>query len=98
MIVLILSAIDLICGGLLLLNLNFFLNYIAGIMLLKGAFSILSSLGVGYWFDWMGWIDLIGAAALLLFAFGIPAAVFTNLAWIIVFKGVYSLLRGLLQF
>lgn len=67
-------------------------------MLLKGAFSILSSLGVGYWFDWMGWIDVIAAGALLLFAFGIPAEVFTTLAWIVIFKGVYSFLRGLFKF
>ena len=98
MITLILSAMDLVCGGLLLLNLNFLLNIIAGIMLMKGAFSLLSSLGVGYWFDWMGWLDVIGGAALLLFAFGIPAAIFANLAWIIVFKGIYSLVRGVFHF
>jgi len=98
MIVLILSAIDLLSGSLLLLNLKFFLNYIAGIMLLKGAFSLLSSLGIGYWFDWMGFIDVISGVALLLFAFGIPAAIFSTLAWIVIFKGVYSLLRGLFKF
>jgi hypothetical protein len=98
MITLILSAIDMLSGSLLLLNLKIFLNYIAGIMLLKGAFSLLSSLGAGYWFDWMGFIDVISGAALLLFAFGLPAAIFGTLAWIVIFKGIYSFMRAVFHF
>jgi hypothetical protein len=98
MIALILSVIDMFSGSLLLLNLKFFLNYIAGIMLLKGAFSILSSLGIGYWFDWMGAVDVISGVAILLFAFGLPASIFTNLAWIVIFKGIYSFMRTVFRF
>lgn len=98
MIALILSVIDLLSGSLLLLNLKIVLNYVAGIMLLKGAFSLLSSLGAGYWFDWMGAIDVISGIALLLFAFGVPAAIFGTLAWIVIFKGLYSLLRSVFRF
>lgn len=98
MITLILSAIDLLSGSLLLLNLNFFLNYIAGIMILKGAFSLVSSIGVGYWFDWMGFIDVISGVALLLFAFGLPAAIFSTIAWIVILKGTYSLMRSVFHF
>jgi hypothetical protein len=98
MFVLILSAIDLIAGGLILLNINFLLNYIAIIIFFKGFFSIISSLGIGYWWDWMGWIDILTAAALALFSFGFPAAIFTYIAYVVIFKGAYSMLRGLLHF
>ena len=98
MIALILSIIDLLAGSLLLLNLNFYINYIAGILAIKGLFSILSSLGVGYWFDWMGFVDILTAIALLLFSFGIPATFFTTIAYLIIFKGIYSLIRIIFRF
>jgi len=98
MIVFILSAIDLLAGSLLLLNLNLLLNYIAVIIFFKGFFSVISSLGLGYWWDWMGWIDVITAIALALFSFGFPASIFTYVAYIVIFKGSYSMLRGLFNF
>lgn len=98
MIVFILSAIDLFAGGLLLLNQNFLLNYIAAIMFFKGFFSVVSSLGVGYWFDWMGWTDIISAVVLGLFAFGLPASMFAYVAYLVIFKGSYSILRSLFRF
>lgn len=98
MIVLILSIIDLAAGTLLLLNLHFFLNYITAIMALKGLFSIFSSFGAGFWFDWMGFVDILTAIALLLFSFGVPAGFFTTIAWIIIFKGIYCLIRTIFRF
>ena len=98
MIVLILSIIDLLAGGLLLFNLNFLLNYIAIILFFKGFFSIISSLGFGYWWDWMGWVDIITSIALALFSFGLPAAIFTYVAYIVIFKGTYTMLRGFFNF
>jgi len=98
MIVCILSIIDLLAGSLLLFNLHFFLNYITAIVALKGLFSIFSSLGAGYWFDWMGFVDILTAIALLLFSFGVPATFFTTIAWIIIFKGIYCLIRSVFKF
>lgn len=97
-ILLLLTAIDILSGSVLLLNLNFFVNYIAVILLLKGLFSLLSSLGIGYWFDWMGVVDIISAVALFLFYLGLPAAIFSTIAWIIIFKGSYSFLRTIFRF
>jgi len=98
MFVLILSLLDLIAGGLLLLNLNYYVNYVAAFMLLKGLFSIISSFGMGYWFDWMGFIDIITSISLFLFSFGLPASIFKTIAWLIVAKGVYCMLRTILKF
>jgi hypothetical protein len=98
MIVFILSAIDLLAGGLLLLNLNILITYIAAIIFFKGFFSVISSLGLGYMWDWMGWIDMITAASLALFSFGFPASAFTYVAYIVIFKGTYTMVRGLFNF
>ena len=54
-------------------------------ILVKGLFSIVGSLASKYYFDWMGWIDLIVGMSLI-FGFAIPWL------WILpILKGSYSL-------
>lgn len=98
MIVFILSAIDLLAGGLILMNVNFLLNILAVIIILKGFFSSISSIGIGYWFDWMGAVDILAGTSLFLFSFGLPAAFFSTIAWIVIFKGIYSITRYVFRF
>ena len=85
-----LSTIDILSG--LLLGLGWtgtFVTIIGAIMLIKGVYSLITSLGVGYPFDWMGWTDLI-TGILILTSFSI------SWFWIVpILKGTYSFLFSL---
>jgi len=87
---LVLSIIDIIAGICLGISLKGILAVIIGLIILFKAFvSLGTSLGSGYIFDWMGWIDLIAGLSLLI-GFIIPWL------WVIVIiKGIYSLVFSL---
>ncbi len=88
MILAILGLFDIIVGVSLALP-NFLAFYIGVIVLIKGVSSIVGSFAVKYFFDFMGFIDLI-AGVILLLNFSIP--------WfwlLLMIKGIYSLIIGL---
>ena len=97
MIILILSVLDILSGLAILFKVNFFIRYLAFAMLAKGGISLFSSVAMKYFFDWMGAIDFIIGIILLLNSMNIYSDFFTIFSWIIIFKGVYSLIRYLLK-
>jgi uncharacterized membrane protein HdeD (DUF308 family) len=87
MILAILGFLDILVGVSLLFP-NFLAFYIGVIILLKGISSIASSFAIKYFFDIMGFIDMI-AGVILVFNFSIPWF------WLLpMIKGVYSLIVG----
>jgi len=97
-IVLILSIIDIVAGGFLLLNAPIFANYFALIFLIKGAFSVLSSFSMRYFFDWMGFVDIIVGIVFGLMSFGLFFGFYASIGWIVLLKGIYSMIRFVLKF
>ncbi len=90
MIVVILSILDVIGGSLLMFQIGGTLAIVFGLFhFFKGIFSIASSLSVGYFFDWMGWVDLITGLGLFLFSENV--FVLSSFGIITLLKGVYSL-------
>jgi uncharacterized membrane protein HdeD (DUF308 family) len=88
MILTILGFLDILVGVSLLFP-NFLAFYIGVIILVKGISSIVGSFAVKYFFDVMGFIDVI-AGMILVFNFSIPWF------WILpMLKGIYSLVAGM---
>jgi len=96
--VLILSIIDVVAGGFLLLSAPVFANYFAFIFLIKGLFSLLSSFSMCYFFDWMGFVDVIVGIVFGLMSFGLFFGFYTTIGWIVLLKGIYSMIRFALKF
>jgi len=87
MFVTVLSLIDILAGISLAVP-NFLSFYLGIIMLLKGISSIVGSFASGFFFEIMGFIDLI-TGILLIFNFNLPWF------WILpVLKGIFCLLIG----
>lgn len=95
---LILSIIDVVAGGVLLLGAPNFANYFAFIFIAKGLFSLLSSFSMRYFFDWMGFIDVIVGIIFGLMSFGLFFGFYSIVGWIVLLKGMYSLARFALKF
>jgi len=88
MILAILGLFDIVVGISLAFP-NFLAFYIGVIILLKGISSIVGSFAVKYFFDVMGFIDVI-AGVILVFNFSIPWF------WLLpTIKGIYSLIVGM---
>ena len=82
----VLALLDIIGGIALALSIKgIFALVIGSLIIIKGFFSVTGGLLSKYFFDWMGWIDLITGFALLS---GM------NISWLCVLpilKGVYSI-------
>ena len=72
-------------------------GYFAYILLAKGILSVLGSLGSGYLFDWMGYLDIIVGTVLFLTTMKIYFAFFSTLGLLMMLKGIYSFARVLLR-
>ena len=94
----ILAVVDILAGVFILFNSPLFANYLAFIFLLKGAFSLLSSFSMRYFFDWMGFADVAAGICFLFMSFGWFFGFFTTVGWLILLKGIYSFIRYLLRF
>lgn len=97
-IVLILGIIDAVAGGFLLVNAPVFANYFAFIFIIKGLFSILSSFSMRYFFDWMGYVDVVVGIVFGLMSFGLFFGFYSTIGWIVLLKGIYSIIRYVLKF
>ena len=88
MLLAILGFLDILVG-ISLAYPNFLSFYLGILILIKGILSILGSFATKYFFDFMGFIDLI-AGVMLIFSFSIPWF------WLLpMIKGFYSLIVGL---
>lgn len=88
MILSILGFLDILVGISLVFP-NFLSFYLGILILIKGISSVIGSFAVKYFFDFMGFIDLI-AGIMLILGFSIPWF------WILpMIKGIYSLIVGL---
>jgi len=102
MFILIFAAIDLIIGVVLAASpyFNFFGNdfvfWLAVIGILKGLYSIVAALAAGFMYDVIGWFDLVGGFLLFLTTVGLVHYAFLYLGVVIVLKGIYSLMIGLM--
>lgn len=95
----ILSILDIFSGLIVftyssLLLFHSFVGYMAAYSLFKGVASFLSSIGMGYWFDWMGVIDIITGFMLLLLMWGFSFGFIKTIGIIAILKGIYSFLRA----
>ncbi len=88
MLLTILGFLDILVG-ISLIYPNFLAFYLGVIALLKGISSVIGSFASGFYFDFMGFIDII-AGMMLIFGFSIPWF------WILpMIKGIYSFIVGL---
>jgi len=98
MIAAILSFIDIFIGySLMSSSFQNLFGYFAYILLAKGILSVLGSLGSGYLFDWMGYLDIIVGTALFLTTMKIYFAFFPTFGILMLLKGIYSLARSLIR-
>lgn len=68
------------------------------LMTAKALFSIFSSFAYRYFFDWMGWLDLIAALTLYFSLLGVWHSFFLFVALLLGAKGLWSILSALLKF
>lgn len=99
MFVIILSILDVFSGLILLtyssiLFFHNFVGYMVAYSLFKGMISFLSSIGMGYYFDWMGIIDIIIGFMLLLLMWGFSFSFIQTIGAVAILKGMYSFFRG----
>lgn len=93
------AIIDILGGLLIIFNsvsaLHVFLVYFGVIILAKGAWSVFSSFMARFFFDYLGWIDIISGAVLLL----LYSDAGVSFLWIsgiaVLIKGVWSILFSL---
>jgi uncharacterized membrane protein HdeD (DUF308 family) len=99
MITILLSAIDIVIGYCLMSSsLQSLFGYFTYIMLAKGILSVIGSLTANYLFDWMGYLDMITGIVLLMTTMKVSLAIFPTIGFLLLAKGVYSLLRSLFRF
>ncbi len=69
--------------------------YLAIFYLLKGIWSIVSSIAYGFFYDWMGALDFIAGIALMLIFYGTIFDFFWIIGVAHILKGLYSLIFSL---
>lgn len=97
--VIILSFTDMLTGWLYFYDKNISSFILIGLLwfhLIKGAFSLLGSISSGYFFDWMGAIDLLAGIAVLFRGANLLVGFFSMIMIGLIIKGLYTLLRALI--
>lgn len=102
MLIAILSLLDIFSALFLLFFKNLYIlhgliGFMAVYSLLKGFFSFLSSVGMRYYFDWMGIVDVLVGISLFLTMWGFPSVFFQTIGVIALLKGIYSILRAVFK-
>jgi len=85
-------VLDIISGIVLLLAIKRLAFLFGMLLLLKALFSIISSFKSGFFFEFMGFTDLVGALSLILFSFGIHSNIYPLIAFALLSKGIFSFL------
>ena len=95
---LIVGLLDLLAGILLAFSITgFFSTFFIYFAIIKGIWSIISSVITGYYYDWMGLTDLLIGIGLLLLNFGISHPFFMFVGAVMILKGIYTLIYGLIS-
>ncbi|MBS3052692.1 MAG: hypothetical protein J4428_04970 [Candidatus Aenigmarchaeota archaeon] len=89
------SLLDLIAGFFLISStdipiIKFFIYY----SFIKGIVSIISSIALGYYYDWMGLTDLLTGIGLFFLSSGLPFAVFKLIGYVTILKAIYAVFTG----
>lgn len=89
------SLLDLIAGFFLISSMqtpiiHFFIYYAA----IKGVVSIISSIALGYYHDWMGLTDLLTGIGLFLLISGFPFDIFKLVGYATILKAIYAIFTG----
>lgn len=98
----VLGVLDLIIGALLIVSPggglagNGIVFIFAIIALLKGVYSVLAAGGGGFFFDVLGWLDLVAGFFLLLAQWEIVYGFFLYVGILMVLKALYSIVVGLI--
>ncbi|MBU0530665.1 MAG: hypothetical protein ABIH52_03160 [Candidatus Aenigmatarchaeota archaeon] len=74
---------------------NNLIFYLAIVGLLKGVYSILTAMAAGFYYDVIGWIDVVAGILLMTTTWGIASHIFLYLGIIVILKGIYSFMMGL---
>ncbi|NPA38372.1 MAG: hypothetical protein GXN99_01095 [Candidatus Nanohaloarchaeota archaeon] len=99
-VVVMLSILDIITGLLYFYDKSVSSILLIGLLwfhLIKGVLSLLGSISSGYFFDWMGTIDLLAGIAVLIRGSNILTTFFSYVMILLIIKGTYTLLRGLFK-
>jgi len=92
-----LGALDLLAGLILGLQIQS-VSFIFGVAeLIKGGVSVLGAIAQQFWFDWMGWLDIISGFCLLMIAFGTNISFAPIIGAFLAFKGIFSLLTSVMR-
>lgn len=98
----ILGILDLILGAALAASTfadmagNGWVIIFAVIAIVKGIYSVLTAAGAGFYFDVLGWLDLLVGALLLLVNWGIVFPFFLYIGILLILKGLYSFFVGMI--
>jgi uncharacterized membrane protein HdeD (DUF308 family) len=65
------------------------------VYVLKGIWSMASSAAARYYYDWMGAVDLLVAASLLLIYAGYTSGFFLIIALLAIAKGIYTVVLSI---
>jgi hypothetical protein len=103
MILAILGIVDLIGGAMLGLSGlipyvgSNFVSTIGIILILKGIISYLSGAAKGFFLDFMGILDIVAGAMLIITTWGFVVFFFPYFGILLALKGVYSVIIGLIK-
>jgi len=94
-----LAAIAILGGGFVagLLGADFVL-WVAIIILVKGLYSLLTSISGGYFFDWMGYCDVAAGLVIFLAGAGVSYEFFALVGMVMLVKAFYTWARIFLGF
>ncbi len=90
------ALIDMIGGLFIVLSVSSFLHslllYLGIIVLFKGIMSLLYSIQKSFYFDFLGWVDILSGMLLLLMFIGLPVSFVWIFGVLLLAKGIWSLL------
>jgi hypothetical protein len=101
MLLVVLGILDLVIGALLVISPGGGLAgsgivfIFAVIAIIKGIYSVLAGAGAGFYFDFLGWLDLFAGFLLLLAQWGTVFGFFLYAGILMVAKALYSIFAGL---
>lgn len=103
MILLVLGILDMISGSVLSLSTTFdmvgnsMVFLFAVIFIIKGLWSLLASISAGFYFDLLGLTDILASILLFLANVGLVHNFFIYIGIIVVLKGIYSFVMGVIE-
>lgn len=104
MFLLLLGVVDLLAGAILALHPllsaagNGTVLLIMVFFIAKGLYSVVAAVAVGFYFDLLGYLDVLAALCLVLLYTGIAGDLFMYVGLAIVVKGIYSFVMGIVEF